>query len=275
MKGSLAAFNRISDWSQVKVVVAGIGASGYAAAAALLEFGAQVLVVDDSDSSQNQEKATILEILDAQIRLGAGSSALDFPDADLVIASPGWHPDNELLQGAFCREIPIWSEVELAWRLMQPDRVVPMLAVTGTNGKTTTVNMLEAMLQAAGLQVAAVGNIGRPITEAVLDETSYDVLAVELSSFQLHWINSVSFHSAAVLNVHPDHLEWYADPAAWAGRTTSALDAYAYDKGQIYQRVQASAVYNVADPQTQALVEAADVTEGARAIGFTLGIPAV
>src|SRR5690606_31030220 len=128
---------------------------------------------------------------------------------------PGWRPSAPLLVQAALRGIPVWGEVELAWRMSLPDRQVPWLAVTGTNGKTTTVGMLESMLTAAGLKTSAVGNVGRPIVEAVLDEVNYDVLAVELSSFQLHWTNSLALHSAAVLNVAPDHLEWYADEAGW------------------------------------------------------------
>jgi UDP-N-acetylmuramoylalanine--D-glutamate ligase len=158
--------------------------------------------------------------------------------------------------------VPIWSEVELAWRLSRPDRVVPWLGITGTNGKTTTTQMLESILRAAGLRTAAVGNIGRPIMETVLDPEPYDVLAVELSSHQLHWSHSLALHSAAVLNVQPDHLEWHGSYAA-----------YAQAKATIYARVRASCVYNVEDPATERMVEEAEVTEGARAIGFTLGTP--
>ena len=106
------------------------------------------------------------------------------------------------------------------------------------------------------------GNIGRPITEIVLDPQPYDVLAVELSSHQLHWSHSLSLHSAAVLNLQPDHLEWHG-----------SYEAYVAAKATIYSRVQASCVYNVDDPATERLVEQAEVVEGARAIGFTLGIP--
>ena len=158
--------------------------------------------------------------------------------------------------------MPIWSEVELAWRLSRPAKIVPWLAITGTNGKTTTTQMLESMLTAAGLRTAAVGNIGRPIMEIVLDPEPYDVLAVELSSHQLHWSNSLALHSAAVLNLQPDHLQWHG-----------SYQAYRDAKATIYTGVQASCVYNVEDPATEQMVEEAEVVEGARAIGFTLGTP--
>lgn len=268
--------DRLSAWPQAKVVVAGLGRSGFAAADGLISVGAQVTVLDDKDSADNADKAKLLGMLDAEVRLGAGSSATLPEDADLVIASPGWRPSAPLLAEAARRGVPIWGEVELAWRLQQPDRQVPWLAVTGTNGKTTTTQMLESMLAAAGLRTAAVGNIGRPVMEAVLDETTYDVLAIELSSFQLHWSHSLSLHSAAVLNLQPDHLEWYAEHPTHGllgFEHGGGMADYAFDKSKIYQRVRHSCVYNVADPATERMVEEADVVEGARAIGFTLGIP--
>jgi UDP-N-acetylmuramoylalanine--D-glutamate ligase len=171
------------------------------------------------------------------------------------------------LAAAIQAGLPIWSDVELAWHLMYPDRVVPWLGVTGTNGKTTTTQMLTAILQADGHRVATVGNIGRPVIEAINDPEPYDVFAVELSSFQLHFAPKMSLHSAAVLNIHQDHLEWYAH------QQPDPMSAYTADKARIYYQVTNSAVYNVAEPVTEHLVEEADVVEGARAIGFTLGIP--
>ncbi len=274
MKDWIAGADRLSPWSQATVVVAGLGTSGFAAADGLLDLGANIVVLDESDSQANSEKATVLEMLDATVRLGPGATATLPPEADLVVTSPGWRPSAPLLAQAALRGVPVWGEVELAWRMSLPDRQVPWLAVTGTNGKTTTVGMLESILTAAGLRTSAVGNVGRPIVEAVLDEVSYDVLAVELSSFQLHWTNSLSLHSAAVLNVAPDHLEWYADAAGWPPGVADPMAAYTADKARIYARVQHSCVYNVADPLTERLVEEAEVVEGARAIGFTRGIPA-
>lgn len=122
--------------------------------------------------------------------------------------------------------------------------------------------MLASILKAAGLKTAAVGNIGTPIIDVVLGEEQYDVLAVELSSYQLHWAPSLRAHSAAVLNLAPDHLDWHG-----------SMEAYAADKGRIYEGNTVACVYNVADPATESLVVEADVEEGCRAIGFTLGAP--
>jgi UDP-N-acetylmuramoylalanine--D-glutamate ligase len=257
----LGVADRNSPWPQAVVVMAGIGVSGFAAADGLLEFGASVVVLDDADTEPNREKATLLETLGATVRLGPGSTAELPPAAHLVITT-GFSPAHPLLVQAAARRVPIWGEVELAWRLSRPDRVVPWLGITGTNGKTTTTQMLESILRAAGLRTAAVGNIGRPVMETVLDPEPYDVLAVELSSHQLHWSNSLALHSAVVLNLQPDHYEWH-------GGARGYRDA----KARIYARVEHSCVYNVADPETERMVEEADVVEGARAIGFTLGTP--
>ncbi len=250
-----------SPWDRARVLVAGLGVSGFAAADGLLEFGARVVVLDDDAGEATSDKGRLLETLGADVRLGPGSTAVLPDDVHLVITT-GWSPRTPLLVQARQRGIPVWSEVELAWRLSRPRRPVPWLGITGTNGKTTTTQMLAAILSAAGLRTAAVGNIGRPVMETVLDPEPYDVLAVELSSHQLHWSNSLALHSAAVLNLQPDHLEWHGD-----------LTGYAAAKATIYTGVSAACVYNVEDPATERMVEEAEVVEGARAIGFTLGTP--
>jgi UDP-N-acetylmuramoylalanine--D-glutamate ligase len=256
--------SRASDWDGVRAVVAGMGVSGFAAADNLTHLGATVTALDESSAGDRVEKGTLLEMLGAKVGLGEGATAVLPDGAELLITSPGWKPDAPLLAQARARGIPIWGEVELAWRLRDPANPAPWIAVTGTNGKTTTVQMLDAILRADGLRSIACGNVGLPIVEAVMDPTSYDVMAVELSSFQLHYTDSMHCESAAVLNVAEDHLDWY-----------STMGDYVADKGRIFEGVQRACVYNVADETTRRLVEEADVQEGARAIGFTLGVPDV
>jgi UDP-N-acetylmuramoylalanine--D-glutamate ligase len=262
------SLGRHDSWEGVRAVVAGFGVSGFAAADNLLHLGAQVTALDENPGEgERAEKAELLEVLGAHIRLEQGATAALPDDVDLVVTSPGWRPSAPLLAQARARGIPIWGEVELAWRLRDPENPAPWLAVTGTNGKTTTVQMLDTILRTAGLRSAAVGNVGMPVVEAVMDPTPYDVLAVELSSFQLHYTDSMAAESAAVLNIAEDHLDWYDDLGGMAG--------YAADKGRVYERVSRACVYNAADEATRRLVEEADVVEGARAIGFTLGMPGV
>lgn len=258
----LFTLGRESSWDGVRAAVGGLGVSGFAAADTLQHLGAQVIVMDDSENDELREKATLLEILGVDVRIGAGSTA-DLPDdIDVFVTSPGWSPSTPLILQAQARGIPVWGEVELAWRL-RGDNPTPWLTVTGTNGKTTTVQMLESILRAQGLNALAVGNVGTPVLEAVMNPDRFDVLAVELSSYQLHWSSSISAQASAVLNVAPDHIDWHG-----------GLDAYAADKGRIYENTQLACVYNAQDPLTEQLVENADVIEGCRAIGFTLGIPA-
>jgi UDP-N-acetylmuramoylalanine--D-glutamate ligase len=249
------------------VVVAGVGITGFAAADALLDLGAVVTVLDARDDDDARERATILEVLGADVHLGEPAVQTLPEHVDLVVASPGWRPASPLLSQASARGVPVWGEVELAWRLRPPradGTAAPWLAVTGTNGKTTTVQMLAAMLQAAGLRSTAAGNVGTPVITALRHPEPYDVLAVELSSFQLHALSSLSAQAAVVLNVAPDHLDWHG-----------SYEAYRADKAQIYQRAQVACVYPLADPDIEAMVRDAEVVEGCRAIGFTTGIPPV
>ncbi|MFE1800101.1 UDP-N-acetylmuramoyl-L-alanine--D-glutamate ligase [Streptomyces sp. NPDC059517] len=255
-----------SAWQGMNITVAGLGVSGISAARALAGLGASVTVVDGGDSPAHRERAVPLEQQGIAVRL---ADADTLPEGtDLVVTSPGWKPGSPLFLSAEQAGVDVVGDVEIAWRLRGHDgrKAAPWLAVTGTNGKTTTTRMLASILAAAGLRTAAVGNIGTPIVDVVLgtDEeyADLDVLAVELSSYQLHWAPSLRAHSAAVLNLAPDHLDWHG-----------SMEAYAADKGRVYEGNQVACVYNVADKATEDLVRAADVEEGCRAVGFTLGTP--
>ncbi|MEU0847473.1 UDP-N-acetylmuramoyl-L-alanine--D-glutamate ligase [Streptomyces flaveolus] len=256
-----------SEFTGKHVTVAGLGVSGVPAAKVLHGLGAHVTVVNDGDDERARTQAAELEALGVTVRLGDGTasdsgSAAELPEGtELIVTAPGWKPDHPLFAAAHRAGVPVWGDVELAWRLRGPD-AAPWLAVTGTNGKTTTVQMLASILKAAGLRTAAVGNIGVSLLDAVTGEEEYDVLAVELSSYQLHWAPSLRAHSAAVLNLAPDHLDWHG-----------SMEAYAADKGRVYEGNRVACVYNVADKATEDLVRAADVEEGCRAVGFTLGTP--
>ena len=257
-----------ADWKGLRVAVLGLGVTGFSVADTLAELGATVLVV----AEKAQPKwADLIPVIGATLVLapaGVVPPELDALEADLVVASPGYHPDDPLLVWAADHGIPVWGDVELAWRLR--DKVVDAqtgtpadwIAVTGTNGKTTTVQLTATMLLAAGHRVAPCGNIGIPVLDAIRDPAGFDVLVVELSSYQLHSTSSMSPYSAVVLNVADDHLDWHG-----------SFEAYAAAKARVYTNTQVACVYNTADPLTRTMVEEADVVEGARAIGFGLGIP--
>ncbi|WP_405967051.1 UDP-N-acetylmuramoyl-L-alanine--D-glutamate ligase [Streptomyces sp. NBC_00015] len=254
---------QVTDWQGKNVTVAGLGVSGIPAAKVLHGLGAKVTVVNDGDDARAREQAAELQALGVTVRLGDGATLPE--GTELVVTAPGWKPDKPLFMAAHEAGVPVWGDVELAWRLRELDgrKAAPWLCVTGTNGKTTTTQMLASILKAAGLRTAAVGNIGVSLLDAVLGEEPYDVLAVELSSYQLHWAPSLRAHSATVLNLAPDHLDWHG-----------SMEAYAKDKGRVYEGNQVACVYNVADKATEDLVREADVEEGCRAVGFTLGAPA-
>ncbi|MEU5684389.1 UDP-N-acetylmuramoyl-L-alanine--D-glutamate ligase [Streptomyces venezuelae] len=251
----------VSEWQGKNITVAGLGVSGISAARALAGLGASVTVVDGGSSEAHRERAASLEDEGISVRLG---DAQTLPaGTDLVVTSPGWKPTSPLFAAAAEAGVDVVGDVEIAWRLRGPD-AAPWLAITGTNGKTTTTQMLASILTAGGLRTAAVGNIGTPIVDVILEgDDAYDVLAVELSSYQLHWAPSVRAHSATVLNLAPDHLDWHG-----------SMEAYSADKGRIYEGNTIACVYNVADKATEDLVREADVEEGCRAIGFTLNAPA-
>lgn len=259
--------HRDADWAGLRVVVTGIGISGFAAADALAERGARVVAVD-AGSTAAQERGRILDILGVDVRLGEQHTtdpdgvAQVLDAAELVVTSPGWRPDSPLHTEAARRGVPIWGEVELAWRMRPHSGAAPWLTITGTNGKTTTVRMLAEMLTASGRRATSAGNVGTPILEAVLHPDPFDVIAVELSSFQLHWQRSLSPLASVCLNVAPDHVDWHG-----------GVDAYRNAKARVYQNTQVACVYNVQDAATEQMVREAEVVEGCRAVGFTLGVP--
>jgi UDP-N-acetylmuramoylalanine--D-glutamate ligase len=246
------------------VVVAGLGLSGEAAARALALSEARVIAYDDADGPRQQAAAVRLAVLGVDVVLGG------LPDAppagvDLVVTSPGIRPTTPLLVAAAASGIAVWGEVELAWRLRPFGQ--EWLAITGTNGKTTTTQMLGAILAAAGLASATAGNIGAPLVEVALGEagSAPEVLAVELSSFQLHYTQTLAPHSGVVLNLAEDHLDWHG-----------SMQAYAADKARVWGPrfgfdTETIAVVNADDPQVVALRGAAPaVTFGLHGAGVTV-----
>ena len=256
----IQGFNRDSDWSSVHVTVAGIGIAGFAAADALAQLGGRVTVVDASDGETQREKAEVLDVIGVEVVLGHDGT---LPETDLLVVSPGLRPSDPLIAQAQVRNIPVWGELELAWRLRATVGAAPWLVVTGTNGKTTTTLMLESMLKAAGLRTVAAGNIGNSLIGVVMHD-ELDVIAVEVGAPQLPFVESMSPLASVCLNIADDHIDHFG-----------SFDAYVAAKAKIYGRTQIAAIFNVDEPVTMQLVQEADVVEGCRAIGYTLGVPDV
>jgi UDP-N-acetylmuramoylalanine--D-glutamate ligase len=236
------------------VCVAGLGVSGAAAARALAAEGEHVVVVEARDGER--QRAVAAELAGLGVEVLFGEPVRPPEGTSLVVTSPGWRPGHPLLVAAAAGGIEVIGEVELAWRL-RPANAAPWLALTGTDGKTTVVRMLTAMLAAAGHKAAAVGNVGTPIVEAV--RQPYDVLAVELSSFQLHWSRTLAPQAAALLNVAPDHLDWHG-----------SMEEYVRVKGRVFERA-GVVVYNADDAWPTRLAE--PYRDTARLVGFTLDAP--
>lgn len=252
-----------SDWSQLSVVVVGLAKTGFSVADTLHELGAKVLVVADSASAEILDIVEVLGIPSIIGNLAEQQKAIEEFNPDLMVVSPGVAPTNALVQNANEKAIPIWGDLDLAWRLRDRfDVKQEWICVTGTNGKTTVVELTEAMLLASGVRAVACGNIGKPILDCIRDPAEFEVLVVEVSSFQLHYMSHIEPFSATCLNIAEDHLDWHG-----------SFEAYRLSKERIYQGTKVACIYNLEDAATEQMVQAATVLDGARAIGFGLGTP--
>lgn len=186
-----------ADLAHAKVLVIGAGVTGGSVAHVLRDLGSEVHIFDESKSRNLGSEVISLE--------SACEGIWSF-----AVVSPGWRPDHPLISYLKGKGLRVMSEVDLAWLLrceLQP--LQTWLAVTGTNGKTTTVELATAMLQAGGLLAKACGNVGETVIEAVVNEDRMDYLVLELSSFQLQWSELPEFKSVAILNIADDHVDWH------------------------------------------------------------------
>lgn len=258
------------DWSQLRVVVLGLGVTGFAVADTLAELGARVLV---AAVAPDEERARILTVIGVDlVEIGqddeADAAVLAAHEPELLVVSPGFRPEHSLLQWAKRRGVPVWGDVELAWRVR--DKVSPpaeWILVTGTNGKTTTAQLTATMLQEGGARVMPCGNIGVPVLDAVRDPAGFDFLVVELSSFQLHHLptegaGALAPLASACLNLAEDHYDWHG-----------SAGAYRDAKARVYANTRVACIYNRRDEATMHMVEQAEVREGCRAIGFAADTP--
>lgn len=240
----------MSDLSGKTVLVVGLGLSGSAAARVLVAQGARVRL---SEQRSGIAEGAALEAIGVEVLTG-GHERSHLSGVDLVVASPGVEADAPILSWAREAGLPIWSELELGARLS----TVSYVAVTGTNGKTTTTEMIAAAMRAAGLKAVACGNIGHPFSLAVREP--HGAFAVEASSFQLQYIDEFHPRVSVLLNLAPDHLDWHGD-----------FDRYAAAKARIFEnQVRGDThVGNADDPLALALSSQANC----ETVSFTLGYP--
>ena len=197
----------LNNFADQRFLILGAGVTGSAVANSLRSRGGLVSITDD-----NAQDALRPE-------------TINLANFDAVVISPGWRQDHPLVAQVLSSNLHILNEIDLAWQIRS--EIAPQqkwLALTGTNGKTTTVEMVAKILQTAGLKAVACGNVGDTVIEAVDRENAYDYLVLELSSFQLHWAKQAQFVSAAILNIADDHLDWHGTFDAYADAKFSILD---------------------------------------------------
>ncbi len=221
------------------VLVLGLGRSGMAAATLLSRDGARVIVRDEGDGEALQERASRLRQLGVQVELGNHfDTSARF---DLAVLSPGIRPERPIVQELAKKKTPVLSELELAYRFC----LCPIVAVTGTNGKTTTTELITAMLQTCDKRVIAAGNIGYALSDAAEQSAGLDALVVEVSSFQLEKIERFKPDIGVWLNLTPDHLDRHG-----------SMEEYACAKARLFMNQNS---YNTAIVSTQALAWAQKV----------------
>ena len=197
----------LNNFADQRFLILGAGVTGSAVANSLRSRGGLVSITDD-----NAQDALRPE-------------TINLANFDAVVISPGWRQDHPLVAQVLSSNLHILNEIDLAWQIRS--ELAPQqkwLALTGTNGKTTTVEMVAKILQTAGLKAVACGNVGDTVIEAVDRENAYDYLVLELSSFQLHWAKQAQFVSAAILNIADDHLDWHGTFDAYADAKFSILE---------------------------------------------------
>ena len=200
------------NFSGQRILVLGAGVTGLVVARSLSKRGALISIADDQVSA--------VDGFDI-----APAKSFDVKNFDAVMVSPGWKPDHPLVTESIAAGVKIMNEIDLAWALkmdLAPNQ--RWIALTGTNGKTTTVEMTAAMLREGGISAVACGNVGTTVLESVESSENYDVLVLELSSFQLHWLREATFVAVAILNIAPDHVDWHGDFESYAAAKFSILD---------------------------------------------------
>ena len=235
--------NFLESLRGARVLLFGAGVTGKPSEDFLRNRGAEVLVLDERDKNDGVRNSI---------------EGLALADFDFALVSPGWKPNHPWLEAVRSAGVSLISEIDLAWRVKS--EIAPhqrWIGLTGTNGKTTTVQMAESMALAAGIKARACGNVGTTVIEAVTSPEA-DLLILELSSFQLEWSHEFKLDSAAILNIAPDHIDWHG-----------SFDNYAAAKFKICNQSEVL-IFNGSD--SEILSRAREVK--IRTVPFSLDTPA-
>ncbi len=222
--GSFSVMSYIADLKAKRILIVGAGTTGKALSNYLKRINSNFEIFDEAESSDPALKV-LTSITESSIY-------------QLAIVSPGWKPEHPVIQELNSKRVEIISELDFAWKIrseINPDQ--KWVALTGTNGKTTTIQMLESILVAAGVSAIACGNVGTTAIEAVTSEKDFKVLALELSSFQISWSSLPKYEAVAILNIAQDHIDWHG-----------TFDEYANAKIKLLSHTQ-TAILNLNDPE--------------------------
>ena len=201
------------NFSKSRILILGGGVTGSALAHSLTRRGAIIAIADDK-KLEGSPYATCL------------SDAVNVDEWDSVVVSPGWKPSHPLIKKLAEAGVTMTNEIDLAWQIREEEAPHQRwFALTGTNGKTTTVEMAAAAMRAGGLHATACGNVGDTVIEAVESKDKFDVLVLELSSFQIHWMKNAQFNASAILNIADDHTDWHGNFEEYARTKISILDS--------------------------------------------------
>lgn len=208
--GCLAIMSYIEELKTKNILIVGGGTTGKSISNYLNSLGTSFSIFDENPGS-TQGLESVTEINDYSIY-------------DLAIVSPGWRLDHLVIQNLNSSGVEVISELDFAWTLkneIAPEQT--WVAVTGTNGKTTTIQMLESILVSAGVSGIACGNVGTTVVEAVTSDKKFDVLALELSSFQISWSSLPEYQAVAILNIAQDHIDWHGSFEEYANAKIKLL----------------------------------------------------
>lgn len=250
------------DWSRLSAVVLGLGKSGFSAVDTLVELGVDTTAIAKTVSS---EILDLVHVIGAKVLRGDEAHLLDelVNKPDFAVVSPGFSPSHPLVLRLQAMGVSVLTDIDLAWRLRDKTaRVAKWLTVTGTNGKTTTTELVAHMLRTANHRAVACGNIGTPVLDMIRDPEGFDFLVLELSSFQLHYLSDINPVVSVFLNFADDHLDWHG-----------SRENYLAAKSKVFAGTELALVFNEQDSSTFDAAREASVLDGARGVSFSLGIP--